>query len=70
AFPSVSTGIFGYPVNDAAPIALRAIASALQAAPSVRAAKMVLFDEPTYNAYEFALRQLARDESAEDALSE
>ncbi|MDP2182075.1 MAG: macro domain-containing protein [Actinomycetota bacterium] len=70
AFPSISTGIFGYPVKEAAPVALHAIASALRQTHSVQVAKMVLFDETTYNAYERALKQLAAEESAEDALSE
>lgn len=70
AFPSISTGIFGYPIDRAAPVALRAISSALREAHSVRVVKMVLFDEATYDGYEKALRLLAAEDSAEDALAD
>jgi len=55
AFPSLSTGIFGYPVGLAAPVALGAVAEALGATTHVRNATFVLFDRATYVAYEQAL---------------
>ena len=51
AFPSISTGIFGYPVDLAAPVALRSVAEALAHAAGLRDATFVLFDERTYSAY-------------------
>lgn len=59
AFPSISTGIFGYPVVKAAPVAVNAIQEALRAAGSVRLVKFVLFDEATLHAYETAGRQVS-----------
>ncbi len=58
AFPSISTGIFGYPVELAAPVALRAVSDALVAATRVREVRFVLFDEATYRAYEQALVEM------------
>lgn len=58
AFPSISTGIYGYPVESAAPVALRAVREALDSAAHVREARFVLYDEATYEAYERALREV------------
>lgn len=61
AFPSISTGIFSYPVDRAAPVALRAVRDALLRAGSVRDARFVLFDEATFAAYADALGALGAD---------
>ena len=58
AFPSISTGIFGYPVERAAPVALAAAHEALSKARSLRKVMFVLFDELTFHAYERALKDL------------
>jgi O-acetyl-ADP-ribose deacetylase (regulator of RNase III) len=56
SFPSISTGIYGYPLDLAAPIALREILAFLSArAVSVEEVWMVLFDRTTYHAYERVL---------------
>ena len=55
AFPSLSTGIFGYPVGLAAPVAVGAVREALEGAAHLREATFVLFDPATYGAYEQAL---------------
>jgi O-acetyl-ADP-ribose deacetylase (regulator of RNase III) len=54
AFPAISTGVYGYPLELAAPIALRAV---LEADTSVEEVRFVLFDR---NALEVFRR--ARDE--------
>ncbi len=54
AFPSISTGIFGYPVELAAPVALRAVAATLQSSKHVTEVRFVLFDTATAHAYEEA----------------
>lgn len=56
AFPSISTGIFGYPVELAAPVALAAVAEAVSRASNVRDVRFVLFDQPTFDAYSKAAR--------------
>lgn len=55
AFPSISTGIYGYPLALAAPIAIRAVASALGCVTRAQDVTFALFDAATYDAYEAAL---------------
>jgi O-acetyl-ADP-ribose deacetylase (regulator of RNase III) len=56
SFPSISTGIYGYPVDDAARIAIAAVWQHLEAGASgVREAVFVLFDQATFDAYARAL---------------
>lgn len=51
AFPSISTGIFGYPVAAAAGVALAAVRDALLAGGIVRLVRFVLWDQGGYDAY-------------------
>lgn len=62
AFPSVSTGVYGYPVDRAAPVALGAIAAHMRRHEKPRLIRMVLFDETTLAAYENALERLCAPE--------
>ena len=56
AFPSISTGVYGYPVNDAAHIAVACVAAHLRAGKSsLRRVTFVLFDAATLAAYASAL---------------
>ena len=57
AFPSISTGIYGYPLNEAAPIAIGAVAQELSGETSVEEAYFVLFDQKTYDFYAAALAE-------------
>ena len=52
AFPAISTGVYGYPVDEAAPVAIRAV---LGADTNVEEVRFVLFDEPTQEAFRSAL---------------
>ena len=56
AFPAISTGIYGYPVELAAPVALRATSEALAERPQIEVVRFVLFDEHTYRVFEGAQR--------------
>jgi len=59
SFPSVSTGAYGYPVHQAAPLALGTVAEELAAHPgAIRLVRFVLFDAETYAAYDSALGEL------------
>ena len=58
AFPSISTGVYGYPIDKAAPIALKTVIEHIQQPTSLQQVMFVLFDGGTYNAYKNALRQL------------
>ena len=58
AFPSISTGAFGYPVDDAASIAVRTAIEGLNAADHVKHLRFVLFDMRTVGAYSQAIDRL------------
>lgn len=51
AFPSISTGIYGYPVRDAALIALGTVWAELGTLGKDGEARFVLFDAATFRAY-------------------
>ncbi len=56
SFPSISTGAYGYPVEEAASIALQAVVSFLkEEATSLKEVVFVLFDSRTYQYYCSAL---------------
>ncbi len=55
AFPAISTGAYGYPVELAAKVAIEATREALAAQPTVEVARFVLRDEATLTAYRSAL---------------
>ncbi len=59
AFPSISTGAYGYPANEAAPVALQAVIEYLRAHVDIELVRFVLFDRRTYEAYEQALERQA-----------
>ena len=52
AFPAISTGVFGYPVEEAAPVAVAAVREAETAVADVR---FVLFDARSMAAFEQAM---------------
>lgn len=58
AFPAISTGAYGYPVTDAAPIAISNTIEALSSAKHVTKCRFVLFDVATMRAYERAAENL------------
>ena len=59
SLPSISTGVYGYPLNDAAPIALRTVVTRLkEEGRTLKKVVFVLFDEKTYAAYADALRRM------------
>ncbi|HEX2089176.1 MAG TPA: O-acetyl-ADP-ribose deacetylase [Actinomycetota bacterium] len=49
AFPAISTGVYGYPVEEAAEVAIRAVR---EARTSVELIRFVLFDRVVYEAFE------------------
>lgn len=54
AFPSISTGVYGYPIQQAAEIAVDAIAGFLAKSQSVKEVTMVCFHESDRQVYEKA----------------
>ena len=61
AFPSLSTGAYGYPLEEAAPVALAAVARGLRDGANLQRATFVLFGDRALAAYEDALARLAAD---------
>lgn len=60
SFPSISTGIYGYPVEEAAGVAVGVVFDHLEHGETpVEEAIFVLFDERTFAAYDAALRARA-----------
>ena len=59
AFPSISTGVYGYPVEKAAKIAVKTVRQFLDDFPGrIDTVEWVLFDERTYAAYKSELDKL------------
>ena len=58
AFPSISTGVYGFPVERAAPIALREIARFLRENDAIEKVYMVTHGDDSYEAYRRALEEL------------
>jgi O-acetyl-ADP-ribose deacetylase (regulator of RNase III) len=52
AFPAISTGVYGYPVEEAAPVAVKAVGTAESRVEEVR---FVLFDQATHQAFSRAV---------------
>lgn len=55
AFPAISTGVFGYPLPDAAAVALKAVADTLADLNSVRLIRFVLFSDQDLSEFDKAL---------------
>jgi O-acetyl-ADP-ribose deacetylase (regulator of RNase III) len=58
AFPSISTGAYGYPVEKAARTALGTVKAFLEENPSLDEVVFVLFSERDYEVYSMALAEL------------
>lgn len=58
SFPSISTGVYSYPVEEAAHVALNTVIEFLQQDNSLKEVVFVLFDSRTLGAYEQALGEL------------
>jgi len=62
AFPSISTGAYGYPVDQAARVALKEVISFLSKdITSVKEIVFVLFDSRTLAAYSSALEEITKE---------
>jgi O-acetyl-ADP-ribose deacetylase len=58
AFPAISTGIYGYPLDEAAAVAVAATTEALANAPSVTEARFWLFGDEAFRAFSNALENV------------
>jgi O-acetyl-ADP-ribose deacetylase (regulator of RNase III) len=57
AFPAISTGVYGYPMDQAAEIAVREIRGFLNQPSSVQEVRVVLFGEESLRTFAHALKQ-------------
>jgi O-acetyl-ADP-ribose deacetylase (regulator of RNase III) len=57
AFPAISCGIYGYPVQEAAQIAVQTVTNFLAAEPSIERVILACFGEDVLAAYQAALRR-------------
>jgi O-acetyl-ADP-ribose deacetylase (regulator of RNase III) len=66
AFPSISTGAYGYPMEEAAQVALQTVVDYLASQPAkgIESVRFVLYGRRAYRVYERALTRLADARSA------
>ena len=55
AFPAISCGVYGYPISEAAPIAMETVRTALEGARTLELVRFVLFSDKDYAIFEAAL---------------
>ena len=58
SFPSISTGAYGYPIDEAAPLALHTAINYLESHTDVELVRFVLFGRRAYQVYEKALQEI------------
>ena len=58
SFPSLSTGAYGYPIREAAPLALTTVMEYLRNHPEIELVRFVLFSDGDLEVYSQALREL------------
>ena len=59
AFPAISTGVFGYPVEEAARVALGTVVKENDRLQSVRVVRFVLFSQVDFEVHEMILSELS-----------
>lgn len=64
AFPSISTGAFGYPVQSAAQVAVATVINSIASTSFVKKIRFISFDVGTLNAYVAAAQDLCGQTSA------
>lgn len=63
AFPSISTGAYGYPIYEAARIALRSVAAFMETHPQLELVRFCLFGVQAYKTFAGALEELGRKQN-------
>ena len=58
AFPSISTGAYGYPLEEAAPIALKTAIDYLETHTDIELVRFVLYGQHAYQVHERALQSI------------
>ncbi len=60
AFPSLSTGAFGYPLDEAARVALQTVMDYLSEHPEINLVRFILFGKAAYQTFDKILQELVR----------
>lgn len=60
AFPAISTGIFGYPVEEAAKVSIKAVIEKIPHLKTIKKIRFVLFDDKTYRIFNETLEKIKR----------
>ena len=63
SFPAISAGVYGYPLEEAARIALQTVIDYLKKNRDIELVRFVLFNQSTYDAFSNALGKLLPGES-------
>ena len=58
SFPAISCGVYGYPLEVAAEIALKTVAQALSEFPMIEKVRFVLFSDDVYQIFKYQLSKL------------
>ena len=61
AFPAISAGVYGYPLDDAAAVALRSVREGLAGVHTVDRVVFVLFDSDVMHSFERALAEMTAE---------
>jgi O-acetyl-ADP-ribose deacetylase (regulator of RNase III) len=56
AFPAISCGVYGYPVDEATEVAMRTVVAYLEAHVMPEDVTFICFEESIFDAYELALK--------------
>lgn len=65
SFPSISTGAYGYPLDQAAHIALCTVINYLGSHPEMKLVRFVLYDQKSFEAYAKALEDILQSDEEE-----
>ncbi len=58
AFPAISTGVYGYPLEEAARVSLAAVRQLLEAPSAIELVRFVLWDQAALSAFERAAQEV------------
>lgn len=64
ALPAISTGVYGYPLQEAAPIALKTVCDFLMLHPTIQLARFVLFTDAIFSVFASTLDKIVKDNSS------
>lgn len=66
AFPAISTGIYGYPVEKAAEIAIKTLIDFLKKNEGIELVRLVLYDDRAYEVHAEVMKRLFNSLTSED----